>query len=134
MAAGYTLNANDLQAIAQGFAQQYISLMARSQWFMTRVQDYGTEAITTAYGNSTDATALEAMVGAVSDILLYATTVATTNLTATDNTAGGSTESVSVPVGSYAVVTADPVLIALIKSLSVDKSTPIRALSPLSPV
>lgn len=143
MASGYELSAQDLKQRLSQVTGQWRQLMGATRDLLQRFSDYGPVAIQAAYfaanpqnpaGAQADVVDLQAAEQAMADIINFAV-YGSEALTRADNTtatAAGSAETVSVPAGAYAVVSADPTLIALLKSVGVDKGPAIRKPSPLS--
>ena len=136
MSSGYELLATDLRARLSTITMNMRTTMDQTRDFLIRLADYGPtalEATYTASGSVTatqDAADLSAAQQAMTDIISFAT-YASTEPTRTDNTAGTAVVTLSVPIGSYAVVSADPTTVGLLKSVATDKGAAIRKPSPL---
>jgi len=137
MASGYELVASDLQTRLSSVTMKLRTTMDQTRDFLIRLADYGPTALEAAYtasGSTTatqDAADLAAAQQAMTDIISFAT-YASTEPARTDNAAGTAVVSVSVPIGAYAVVSTDPAIVRLLKSVGADKGLAIRKPSPLS--
>ncbi len=137
MSSGYELLATDLRARLSTITMNLRTTMDQTRDFLIRLADYGPTALQATYTASGSATAtqdaadLAAAQQAMTDIISFTTYVPATVPTRTDNTAGTAAVTISVPIGSYAVVSADPTTIGLLKSIGTDKGLAIRRPSPL---
>jgi len=137
LSSGYELVAGDLKTRLSTITMNLRTTMDQTRDFLIRLADYGPtdlQAAYTASGSTTaaqDAADLAAAQQAMTDIILFATYASATTPTRTDNTAGTAAVTISVPIGSYAIVSADATTIGILKSVGTDKGPQIRKPSPL---
>ncbi len=143
MASGYELSAQDAKQRMAQITAQWRQVLTATQDLLQRLADYGPVALMAAYAAAQsslppaaqtytqDVADLQAAQQAMTDVLTFATYTSTV-VTRTDNTAGTTDETVTVPAGAYAVVSHDPAVISLLKSVATDKGPAIRKPSPLT--
>ncbi len=141
MSFGADLSAMQIKQTISQSAAQFVAFLKNFQGVDAQLNDLGLDQIRAAYAQQyqgavdaptraeADVQGLTSYLSAVEAVAAYATQTVT--VTPTDNTAKDAAEAtVSVPVGSYALVTSDPTAILILRNLG-DKGRAIRAAAPL---